>query len=107
MYNLEYLKNKKETWEIVLPFPVTIMDGFLINTSPKNYASEATKNDTISFERNDQKSLKSVFFLKIAVLKFSENLSPEFNETIALSLATNFQKSFRSVIFRKMFNRFP
>ena len=37
MFNLEYLKNKKETWEIVLPFPVTIMDGFLINTSPKNY----------------------------------------------------------------------
>ena len=43
MYNLEYLKNRKETWEIVLPFPVTIMDGFLLNTSPKTYASEATK----------------------------------------------------------------
>ena len=86
---------------------VTKTKSIIKNTSPKNYASEATKNDTISFERNDQKSLKSVFFLKIAVLKFSENLSPEFNETIALSLATNFQKSFRSVIFRKMFNRFP
>ena len=68
---------------------------------------EATKNDTVSFERNDQKSLKSVFFLKMAVLKFSENLSPELNETIALCLATNFEKSFWSVIFRKMFNQFP
>ena len=44
MYNLEYLKNRNETWEIVLPFPVTIMDGFLLNTSPKKYGSEATKN---------------------------------------------------------------
>ena len=62
MYNLEYLKNRNETWEIVLPFPVTIMDGFLLNTSPKTYASEATKNDTISLNRNYQICLKSVFF---------------------------------------------
>ena len=44
MYNLEYLKNRNETWEIVLPFPATIMDGFLLKTSPKKYGSEATKN---------------------------------------------------------------